>query len=124
MIKVRCACLLTAVAFALLGPAFATEPAERVFELAVENGKVPKSMQVIRVTQGESVRLKLTSDRAVTLHLHGYDIERELAPGGVTEFAFRAHATGRFPVNVHERGRSAGRGHGERALLYLEVHPR
>ena len=123
MIKVRHACFLSAVAFALLGPALSAERVERVFELAVENAQVPKSMQVIRVTQGESVRLKLTSDRAVTLHLHGYDIERELAPGSVTELAFKAHATGRFPVNVHERGRSAGRGRGERTLLYLEVHP-
>jgi hypothetical protein len=122
VIGLRRAFLMTAVA--VLASAFAAEPVERVFDLAIENGKVAKAMQVIRVTQGDGVRFRLTTDRAIALHLHGYDIERELAPGGVTELAFTAHATGRFPVNVHERGQASGRGHDERALLYLEVHPR
>lgn len=114
--------LLAAVAFA--AAAFAADPAERVFELAVENGRVPKAMQVVRVTQGERVRLRFSTDRPIALHLHGYDIERALASGAVTEIAFRAHATGRFALNVHEPGPASGRAHGERALLYLEVHPR
>ena len=122
MMKLRHTCVLIAVAAACLASAFAAEPAERVFELAIVNGKVPKAMQVIRVTQGENVTLELTTDRAIALHLHGYDIEREVKPGTVTELAFKAQATGRFPMNVHEHGRSGG--HGERVLFYLEVHPR
>ncbi len=35
------------------------------------------------------------------LHLHGYDIEKRIEPGAVTEMTFTARATGRFPVEVH-----------------------
>lgn len=113
----RSRCLALA-AFAALASALAAQPGERVFELALTDGKLPQAMQVIRVKQGDSVKLRWNTDRAITLHLHGYDIERELKPGAVTEFSFKAHATGRFPVNAHQHGR------GERTVLHLEVHPR
>ncbi len=122
MIGLRNACLLTAVAAAVLAPAFAADPVERVVALAIANGNVPKASRVIRVEQGDRVRFRLTTDRAMVIHLHGYDIERKVAPGKVTEFALKAHATGRFPVNVHEHGQSGG--HAERTLFYLEIHPR
>jgi hypothetical protein len=54
----------------------------------------------------------------MVLHLHGYDIEKELKPGTVTEFAFEAYAAGRFPVNTHSEDSH------EATLLYVEVHPR
>lgn len=113
----RSRCLVLAVCASLIS-ALAAQPGERVFELALTDGKLPQAMQVIRIKQGDSVKLRWTTDRAITLHLHGYDIERELKAGAVTEFSFKAHATGRFPVNAHEHGR------GERVVLYLEVHPR
>ena len=88
-------------------------------DVRIENGRVPEKLQRIRVTEGDSVRLRVTVDRPMTLHLHGYDIERRVVPGEVGEIAFAARATGRFPLEVH--GDAA---HGETALLYVEVYPR
>jgi heme/copper-type cytochrome/quinol oxidase subunit 2 len=99
----------------------AEQPAERVFDLAIENGKVVRSMRTARVTQGDKVRLRWTTDRATALHLHGYDIEKKIVPGRVTEFSFTARATGRFAVETHSDGSSHHHG---LPLIVLEVYPR
>ena len=75
----------------------------------------------VRVSQGTPVRIEITAERAVTVHLHGYDIERHVAPGTAATAEFEATATGRFPMTTHEAAGTAMR---ERVLLYLEVHPR
>jgi hypothetical protein len=96
---------------------------EAAFDLRIEKGKVPPNMRLIRVKQGDAVRLRWTSDRTITLHLHGYDIEREVEPGAVAEMAFEARATGRFSVEEHKPNAKGGHSHGE-ALVRIEVHPR
>jgi hypothetical protein len=63
----------------------------------------------------------------VVLHLHGYDIEKSVAPGAATELTFTAHATGRFPIYVHAQaapGERAESGAEEMVLLDVEVYPR
>lgn len=99
--------------------------AEATFSLRIERGQVPKAMRVIRVKEGDFVRLLLSTDRTLTLHLHGYDIERQVKPGTVTEIAFKAYATGRFPINLHVQHAQSGTGaHAEATLVYIEVYPR
>jgi hypothetical protein len=95
-------------------------PLEQVFELRIEGGEVADDMRTLRVSEGDDVRLRWTADAPVTLHLHGYDIEKEVAPGGVTEFAFETYATGRFPVEIHAPEQS----HHEAPVVVLEVYPR
>jgi hypothetical protein len=61
----------------------------------------------------------------VSIHLHGYDIEKVITPEAPTTFNFTTYATGRFPITAHGFGAHAhGGGHEEAPLLYLEVHPR
>jgi hypothetical protein len=73
----------------------------------------------VRVQVGDDVTLRWISDRALTLHLHGYDIESRVVPGGPTTMRFVARAAGRFPIERHDE--QPGR---EPTLAYLEVHPR
>jgi hypothetical protein len=94
--------------------------AEQVFELRIEGGEVDHDLRTLRVTQGDSVRLRWTADAPTVIHLHGYDIEQEVVPGQVTDLHFEAYATGRFPVEVHASDHS----HHEAPLLVLEVYPR
>lgn len=108
------ACLLVAAA-----PAGA---AERVFDLDVRAGKVADERRHIRVTQGDTVRLRWRSDRPIVVHLHGYDIERRVEPGAVAEMSFEATATGRFSVSEHGHG-ADGHRHGP-SLARIEVRPR
>jgi hypothetical protein len=93
------------------------------FDLKIEAGKLPQSMRLVRVKQGDTVRLRWTSDRPIVLHLHGYDIERKVEPGSVAEMSFVARATGRFPVEEHKPDAKGGHSHNEAALVHIEVLP-
>ena len=98
--------------------------AELTFDLKIQGGRVPQTMRLVRVKQGDSVKLRWTSDRPIVLHLHGYDIERKVEPGMVSEMAFVARATGRFSVEEHKPDAKGGHSHGEAALVRIEVLPR
>jgi hypothetical protein len=80
-------------------------------------------MRLIRVKQGDTVKLRWRADRATILHLHGYDIEAKAEPGAVAEMGFTARATGRFPVSVHKPKQDGGHAH-EPPLVHVEVYPR
>jgi hypothetical protein len=60
----------------------------------------------------------------MVLHLHGYDIEKKVVPGAVTEMAFVARATGRFSVEEHKTDAKGGHSHGEAALVRIDVLPK
>ena len=105
--------LLVALAAAVAAGA---EP--RLIELTIKNGQVPEGQRLLKVTQGDDVTLRWTTDRPLTVHVHGYDLETKLAPGAPVAVRFTARATGRFAIEVHgDRGEA-------RPLAYLEVHPR
>jgi nitrous oxide reductase len=55
------------------------------------------------VQQGDRVALVVTSDVADEIHVHGYDISRDVAAGGTARIAFRATIPGRFEVELEER---------------------
>ena len=82
------------------------------------NGRVLGTADTIRVRKGDHVELRWSSDQAIALHLHGYDIEAKVAPQSPAVMSFKANLAGRFPVSEHRHGA----GH-HRAVLYLEVHP-
>jgi len=91
--------------------------------LHIENGHVPENMRLIRVKQNDVVRLEWSTDKPMTIHLHGYDIEKKVTPGAVTEMRFTARATGRFSVEPHlGRQSSGGEAHGD-VLVTIEVYP-
>lgn len=98
------------------------DAAEVAYALRIENGHVPVNLQLIRVTQGDVVTLQWTADKPSIVHLHGYDIEKRVVPGAVTEMTFTARATGRFQVHLHG---GAAEAHGrEDAIVTIEVYPR
>ena len=93
--------------------------AELTFDIKIEHGRIPDAMHLMRVHEGDIVTLQWTSDRLVILHLHGYDIEKRVAPDAVTELAFTAYATGRFPIEIHAPG-----AHEKAPVAIIEVYPR
>ena len=115
-----------AIAFALglAASLEAAQGAEVTYALRIESGRVPENMRLIRVAQGDVVKLQWSADKPSTVHLHGYDIEKRVTPGAMTELTFTARATGRFPVNLHGGAAdTAGHGH-EDTLVTIEVYPR
>jgi hypothetical protein len=101
----------------------AADAAEVTYALTIANGRVPDNMRLIRVKQNDVVKLEWRTDKPLTVHLHGYDIEQELQPGTVMEMTFTARATGRFTVEPHiGRTPSGGHAHGD-ILVTIEVYP-
>jgi hypothetical protein len=114
--------MLAGAALALAGLAHA-RAAEVTFDLRIENGRLPADKRRIRVKQGDVVKLQWRTDRPLAVHLHGYDIEKEVVPGAVTDMTFTARATGRFTIEPHlAKTPSGGHAHGD-ALVTIEVYP-
>jgi len=112
--------VLTAIAIAGASGVWAEN---LTFVLRITAGRVPADMRLIRVTQGDFVTLRISADRRTILHLHGYDIEKTVEAGAVSDLTFTARATGRFPIEPHIAQESGGHTHGE-ALVTIEVYPR
>ena len=109
-------CILVAAVW-VVGCGGGGKAARREFDVDIRAGALPADKQLIRAGQGDEIVLRWSTDEPITIHLHGYDIEKDLKPGAVTTMWFVATATGRFPITRH--------GHGEETpLAYFEVHPR
>lgn len=121
------ALLLSCLVFYLVfsAAAQAADASEKLFELEILQGAPPAKPRVLRVEKDDSVRLRVRSEVAGEIHLHGYRLEMKLAPGTPRELAFKARATGRYRIEWHPAGEAASKGdpHGP-PLAFLEVHPK
>jgi heme/copper-type cytochrome/quinol oxidase subunit 2 len=78
----------------------ADERSNATFDLAVREGvMIPDEVEV---EEGDHVTLSLTSEEPLEVHIHGYDLEREVAPGKPATLSFEADLTGRFEIENHE----------------------
>ena len=100
--------------FFLLRPgSLGSGPQDRTFDISIEGGEM--SPREISVDQGDMVTLNISSDEQMEIHMHGYDVEREVGPGQTARLHFEADLTGRFEIEDHET---------EKVLGVLEVRPR
>ncbi|MGY9014647.1 MAG: hypothetical protein ACKVG9_05050 [Rhodospirillales bacterium] len=97
---------------------------KHVVDLVIKS-RVVIGDKVIKVTQGQSIVLRWSTDKIITLHIHGYNIKTMATPSKPSSMNFLTRATGRYAVTSHGFGQNAGhRGHGKSALVYVEVHPK
>jgi hypothetical protein len=85
----------------------ATSPSQTAFagtEIVVEvtNGKVSPPTHRVKVAKGTAIRLLVMSDEADEVHVHGYEIEKELPAGERVTLDFTADQTGLFDIELHE----------------------
>jgi hypothetical protein len=73
-------------------------------EVTVTGGQVTGDTGRVRVPAGEHVTLVVTSDAADELHVHGYDLGADLAPGTPATVEFDATIPGVFEVELHDAG--------------------
>ena len=76
-------------------------PEPEVTRIRLRAGSVVGGPQDIEVERGDTVRIVVTSDAADEIHLHGYDITRNPAPGQPARFRFEAEAEGIFEIESH-----------------------
>ena len=108
----------------LLGPCAVAAAEATPVELDLVRGKPKGGVRTVKVSRGDTIALRVRSDEAATIHVHGYDIEMSVAAGAATTVAITAALVGRFPVTSHAREAHGGKKAHEAALLYIEVHPR
>ena len=93
--------------FTLLRPdSSGSSPQDRSVSVRIQDGKMDPAE--IRVDEGDRLTLRITSDEAVELHLHGYDRELEVEPGEAATLELVADRGGSFPIEDHETEETLG----------------
>ena len=54
--------------------------------------------------EGETVRFRVRNDAAEEVHVHGYDISKDLEPGKTETVSFKATITGIFEIELEHSG--------------------
>ncbi|MFJ6522272.1 hypothetical protein ACIQJ4_28935 [Streptomyces filamentosus] len=85
-------------------PPPAPTPAGRTLDIRVTGSTVTPAPSRVELRKGERITLRVTADRADTVHVHGYDREAALVPGAPATLALTADRTGLFEVETHESG--------------------
>ena len=70
----------------------------------LEGGKVTK----LRFTEGDTVTFRVVSDVPEEVHVHGYDIAKDLEPGKVVTVSFKGDITGIFEIEYEHAGEQIG----------------
>ena len=81
-------------------PAGASAPA--VINLV--GGKPAGGIQKLSYTKGEQIRFRVNSDVSDEIHVHGYDVKKDVKAGGSVSFSFPASIEGVFEVELESRG--------------------
>jgi hypothetical protein len=72
--------------------------------IVVVNGAPKGGIVRETVDKDDRVVLVVESDVADEIHLHGYDVSRDVEAGGTARLRFTATIPGRFEVELEERG--------------------
>lgn len=71
--------------------------------IVIKNGKPVGGIADLTYNKGERVRFKVDSDVSDEIHVHGYDIMKDVEAGGSVSFDFPATIEGIFEVELEER---------------------
>jgi hypothetical protein len=71
--------------------------------VVVQNGQPVGGVVEAEIKQGTQVVLVVRADVEDEVHLHGYDLAAEVAPGRPARIRFRADVAGEFEVELEER---------------------
>ena len=80
----------------------------------VVNAKPEGGVKKLEFKKGDQVNFKVVSDTADEIHVHGYDLMKDVEKGGSVSFSFKGSIDGRFVVELE--------GHGEQ-IAELDVAP-
>jgi copper(I)-binding protein len=89
-----------------------TVPASQTID--VVNGQPQGGIKTVSFNKGDQVLLKVNSDTADEIHVHGYDLKKDVEKGGSVTFSFKATIEGRFEVELENAGTQ---------IANLEVQP-
>lgn len=82
----------------------ATSGGGAVPTIVVRNGEPVGGIQTLEFNSGEEIRFRVSSDAAEEIHVHGYDIAKDVPAGGTIEFDFPAELEGIYEAELEELG--------------------
>jgi heme/copper-type cytochrome/quinol oxidase subunit 2 len=68
-----------------------------------ESGKPVGGIRDLTFGKGQQVQFVVTSQVADEIHVHGYDLMKDVTPGKPLKFSFKATITGQFEVELESR---------------------
>ena len=68
--------------------------------VTVVNGKPDGGVKTITYNKGDTVDLTVKSDTADEIHIHGYDLHKDVPKGGSVRFTFPASIDGKFVIEL------------------------
>jgi hypothetical protein len=77
----------------------AAVPTVRVVDAKPQGG-----VKKLAFKKGDQIRFRVVSDTADEIHVHGYDLMKDVAKGGSVSFAFKGSIDGRFVVELEDHG--------------------
>jgi heme/copper-type cytochrome/quinol oxidase subunit 2 len=101
--------LLAAVAvvavagFIILKPSSSSDKHSSTPNVRVKGGKPVGGIQNLTFAKGGTVAFEVTSDVADEVHVHGYDVHKDVSPGHPVKFRFPASIDGEFVVELEKR---------------------
>jgi hypothetical protein len=72
--------------------------------IVVKDGKPVGGIRQLTYKKGDRIRFEVESDVSDEIHVHGYDIMKEVEAGGSASFDFPATIEGGFEAELEERG--------------------
>ncbi len=75
----------------------------------VVGAKPQGGVQKLSFKRGGRVAFRVVSDTADEIHVHGYDVHKNVAKGGTASFSFPASIEGRFVVELEGKGEQIAR---------------
>jgi hypothetical protein len=88
-------------------PSTSTEeaPAEPAIPtVRVVDAKPQGGVKKLEFDKGDQIRFKVVSDTADEIHVHGYDLMKDVGQGGSVSFSFKGSIDGRFVVELEDHG--------------------
>jgi hypothetical protein len=88
------------------GTETATEPAAPPAPptVRVVDAKPQGGIKKLSFDKGDQIRFRVVSDTADEIHVHGYDLMKDVAKGGSVTFSFKGSIDGRFVVELEDHG--------------------
>lgn len=96
------AAFAAAAVVAAAGCGSSSAPDNLTATVTVENAKPKGGVQELKVKKNGEVHLTVTSDTADEIHVHGYDLTKDVEKGGTVTFDFPAKLDGRFEIELED----------------------
>jgi hypothetical protein len=88
------------------GASGATRPSEpeATAVITVSNAKPVGGVKRLEYTKDDTISFEVRSDVSDEIHVHGYDLMKDVKAGGTVRFRFKADLEGVFEVELESRG--------------------